>query len=336
MLACLALETRAAAEPEQNEDVARQSFLQGVELSRQESWPAARAAFERSNSLRPHPVTIYNLAFCERALGQWTRAHRDFGRALSSLEPALPRELAESAHEYLQEAQAQLGSLKLVQPPGGSSIAVDGAPLEPTSADERARFWAGSIDAEGSTDVESTEVLLLLNPGRHVVVFARKGFIEQKLRVDIGPSQSAELSLRAWQSETPGPTQPASLPRKETAAPQLGSSSSAKALRTAGVVVGAAGVAALATGGVFMLRAFALNADSNRDNHCSGDDCDPQGYALRSDAVRMTHWATGFAIGGAALCLGGGVMYWFGARTTLTVSALSSPSAASVTWQQTF
>src|SRR5688572_29232364 len=62
---------------------AREGFLLGTALAREGQWLDALAAFERSARLRAHPVTTYNLAYCERALGRYTRAQQLFNLALS-------------------------------------------------------------------------------------------------------------------------------------------------------------------------------------------------------------------------------------------------------------
>src|SRR5947199_10579030 len=73
----------AAAHAEPSDvDRARDAYKEGAALARDAQWGAALAAFERSAKLRPHPWATFNIAVCERALGQYVRARRTFARAL--------------------------------------------------------------------------------------------------------------------------------------------------------------------------------------------------------------------------------------------------------------
>ena len=49
--------------------LARKEFLEGAALVRAERWGEALAAFERATKLKPHAVTTFNIAQCERAMG---------------------------------------------------------------------------------------------------------------------------------------------------------------------------------------------------------------------------------------------------------------------------
>jgi tetratricopeptide (TPR) repeat protein len=62
---------------------ARRLFRSGAALVREARWADALTAFERSLALRPHAVTIYNIAACERALGRYARAATLYLHALS-------------------------------------------------------------------------------------------------------------------------------------------------------------------------------------------------------------------------------------------------------------
>src|SRR5579864_117728 len=62
---------------------ARALFNDGTDKAHRGDWSQALPAFERSEALRPHAVTTYNIGFCERALGRTTRARKMLGKALS-------------------------------------------------------------------------------------------------------------------------------------------------------------------------------------------------------------------------------------------------------------
>ena len=69
---------------------ARELYTQGIALVNAAQWGEALAKFEESSSLRSHPVTTYNVAVCERALGRYTRARITFANALAEASEATP------------------------------------------------------------------------------------------------------------------------------------------------------------------------------------------------------------------------------------------------------
>ena len=81
VLCGLALTSPArAADPEDaNVTEARALYEKGSVLGQQSRWADALAAFERSFKLRPHAATIYNVAQCFRATGQYARARAHLG-----------------------------------------------------------------------------------------------------------------------------------------------------------------------------------------------------------------------------------------------------------------
>src|SRR5688572_6027070 len=82
----LARGQEAAAPPATADDPkterARELYKQGVEHVKRERWAEALAAFEASRIERPHATTTFNIALCERALGQYTRARATLSDAL--------------------------------------------------------------------------------------------------------------------------------------------------------------------------------------------------------------------------------------------------------------
>src|SRR5882672_957390 len=73
---------------------ARDAFRRGSALAKAGDWQGALAAFQGSARLKPHPVTTYDIAYCERALGHYARASFRFEEALAvspgETAPALP------------------------------------------------------------------------------------------------------------------------------------------------------------------------------------------------------------------------------------------------------
>jgi hypothetical protein len=54
----------------------RAAYVKGVQLSHDQQWGDALAAFQEAASLRDHPQVEVNIAYCERALGRYVAARR--------------------------------------------------------------------------------------------------------------------------------------------------------------------------------------------------------------------------------------------------------------------
>ncbi|WP_394839276.1 PEGA domain-containing protein [Pendulispora rubella] len=184
--------------PETEADAA---FMQGATLVQKSQWAEALAAFERAYELRPHAVTTYNVAACERAMGRYTRAFRTFARALDENAAAggkaLPPVLASDAKGYLGELDRLLVRLSLVVTPEGSRVTVDGRPLE--AIPKGAEYVAG-IRPPGVGDPSPRgPFVVLLDPGMHVLTFARPGFEDVVLRRSFPPGNAVAQRIELTQ-----------------------------------------------------------------------------------------------------------------------------------------
>jgi tetratricopeptide (TPR) repeat protein len=63
-------------------DAARVSFREGAALVDKAEWASALSSFERSLSIRPHALTLYNIGVCQRFLGRYTLARETLRQAL--------------------------------------------------------------------------------------------------------------------------------------------------------------------------------------------------------------------------------------------------------------
>src|SRR5690606_9805599 len=90
---------------------AREAFRDGATLVKRERWAEAMAAFERSVALKPHAVTLFNIGYCQRALGQYTRAHATFSRALAAHDASRSRGAGELSESLLEETRGYLAEL---------------------------------------------------------------------------------------------------------------------------------------------------------------------------------------------------------------------------------
>lgn len=171
-------------------DRAREAFLRGVRLVRQEQWAEALVEFERSLSERPHAVTYYNAALCHRALGRSVHA-------VHALESAFQRrdELTEptrqDAQRLLDELSARRAFVRVELFTPGSTVTVDGRPLERLSD-----LWAPSYRSGARSEAGSGARRLALEPGEHELRVTREGHEPAALRLTLEPGEQ-----RSWRVE---------------------------------------------------------------------------------------------------------------------------------------
>ncbi len=170
---------------------AREAFLAGAAHVRAQKWAEALAAFERSASFKPHAVTSFNIGYCERALGHYTRAYDAFGRALAQRE--LSDSLAEETRGYLAEMDRLFVRASVSIAPADVAIAVDGRPLR-IDADGTA---VAGIEAPGpGRPAPALRFVMRLNPGAHVITLTRKGFADAVVARSFPPGAQPALDLR--------------------------------------------------------------------------------------------------------------------------------------------
>jgi len=171
---------------------ARQLFQSGTELVKVAQWYEALGAFERSNALRPHPVTLFNLAACERALGRYTRARARFVEALGAV-PPVPPTLAEEMRTYLGEVEGLLVHADIELEPADAAIAVDGRPIQRQAGNT---VVAGLADPGPGKPAPAAHFELIADPGPHLVVLSRPGFNDAVVRVTWAPGSRPTLALK--------------------------------------------------------------------------------------------------------------------------------------------
>lgn len=180
LVVCTLARPTFAQEAEPPADVARKLFLEGAALVREAKWSEALAAFERSHALVPHPVTVFNVGACERALGNLARARRTFERARAlDQQPGsakLPASARADIEAFLQEIASILVTVDVRLDPANASIAVDGRPLQKTGDGDAPIFTAGLAPPGPGEAPEVSSFRLELDPGTHVIVLSRPGF----------------------------------------------------------------------------------------------------------------------------------------------------------------
>jgi serine/threonine-protein kinase len=127
------------------------------------------------------------------------------------------------------------------------------------------------------------------------------------------PATAATATPGATTSEQPVAAAPASTGGQDTSRGLGGR-------RTVSLVIGGAGLVALGVGGYFGFSAISKNSDSNADNHCVANRCDPIGTAARNDAVTAGNISTVLVGVGAVAVVAAGVLWLTAPRTATTAT----------------
>lgn len=195
---------RAHAEPapagtEAELDVAREHYRLGVEHVKRLDWARGLGEFEKSAKRNAHATTTFNIAACERALGNYVRALRAYKQALEQ-DRASPGQLAPSLK---QEAEAILGELNgmlahaivTIDPPE-ATLAVDGRPLAAAGSGPNGPLLEAGVEPPGrGRRAPAPKFELVLNPGAHVFTLTRKGFADAVVAQSFAPGTKTDLRL---------------------------------------------------------------------------------------------------------------------------------------------
>jgi hypothetical protein len=180
---------------------ARLHFGRGAELVQDARWADALAEFERSFDLVPHPVTLFNVAACERAMGRYARARHTLLRTRALDEEwvhegkaSLPPSVRSDVDAFLSEIDAILVTVDVTLTPESATIAVDGRPLVRESGGPPARFYAG-VAPPGPGQTAAPVFQLTLDPGTHVLVLAQPGFADIVRRETFARGEKRTLDL---------------------------------------------------------------------------------------------------------------------------------------------
>jgi hypothetical protein len=295
---------------------AREAFRLGTSLARDARWDEALAAFERSYALQPHPITSYNIAFCERAVGHYTRAYVLLERALQEHEEGklgvLTENLLSSARSHLEQVRQRVARVQVRVTPPDARLFVDGRPLEKVEDDE-----SGTILLAGTREAGTAEALpeggaeVWLDPGAHVFVVSHEGADTAMTRRFL-PGTRGELELAARPKAVVEVARPAPVAPVQTETPPPD--------RTWAYVALGTGAAGLIAGGITGWIALSKRSDLVDACGTSRKDCQPDDQSRIDSMNLFADLSTiGFAIGGAGVALG--TVLW------LTAGPASSGSA---------
>jgi len=218
--------TPPPAPPDTGTDQARSLFNDGTEKARRGDWSVALTSFERSEALRPHAVTTYNIGYCERALGRYTRAREILGRALAENVAhggaELPDDLASAAKTYLAELERQIARAVVSISVEGATVLVDGRPLERAATDgPRPVLWAGTRDLGAAEAPPASTFELQIDPGPHAFVVSKAGYVDDVTTrsFEAGTPSTVAIELKVAAPAGPAPEASSALAERHAQSP---------------------------------------------------------------------------------------------------------------------
>lgn len=285
---------------------AQDLFVRGVSLSKQNRWRDALAAFEESGRLYPHPRTRFNIGYCERGLGRWTRARKRFREAIE-MDRATPAKdelsatMKDAADRYLRDAEASIGAIELRLPESGTKVSIDGRPIERLAS---GRGVAGTREPGPPEPAPERVWIVDVDAGAHVLIAVSGA---RRVQVDVQVIAGETITIAPELPAASEGAAKATLPNAGSVPPRGPASAEARplddTLQLVGAgVVGGLGVLGVVSGALLLSRAFSLHAEA--DEACPNDPLcpDDRAYGLANDARKHGNLATAsFVVGGVGM-----------------------------------
>jgi hypothetical protein len=251
--------TSAFAQPQPPQDpiAAEALFTEGRAAAKRGEFAVACPKFAESYRLDPAPGTLLNLADCEEATGKIASAWLHY-RQVAEMFPKTDERVA-YAHQRVQALEPHMPRLTIDLAAGSS----------PDTTVQRNGVSLGAASL-GSP--------LPLDPGVHVIIVRSKGRVDRRYVVELGADQKQSIAVDV--GDIAPPTTP---PPPETSwwGPR----------RTAGVVLGSVGIAAIAAGSVSGV--MVIDRKRALKDHCDAQNrCDTKGVSLAQEGRTLSAVST--------------------------------------------
>ncbi|WP_437828272.1 tetratricopeptide repeat protein [Sorangium sp. So ce1153] len=272
----------ASAQPKAPKDAAYELFQQGLVLAEAHDCPRAIPLFRKSQETYPARGTLYNLALCEKEIGQVASAWRHLKELLPQLAPGDPR--LPTAKQELTSLEPRLPRLVIKLAPGApapAELLLDRAPLPQTSVGSELPVDPGDhVLVVRWADGRQTETRESLPEG-----------VRKDVRLEPPPAAATPPPAPVPAGATPHPApvpDAAQAPSPPRDAPSTPPSSGRRTLAFAIGGVGAAAVGvSLITGGLALGTKGDLEEECPTPSRCSDD-----GMSLRSRGQTLTTTST--------------------------------------------
>jgi hypothetical protein len=190
----------AAARPKKDtvDDVtaqAREQFVKGTAAVKAGQWAEALLHFEKANDIKPSPVAVFNIGYCQRAMGRYVLAKSAFERAVRDA-ANMPQAQQEEAKTYIKELDEQLARVKFTVDPPTTRIAIDGRPLVPLSSADPNLLVAGVAPAGEGTTPPAPVFEVIIDPGPHLIAASFPGHANVLLNKTILARSREEIPLK--------------------------------------------------------------------------------------------------------------------------------------------
>lgn len=280
--------------------LAESLFRQGRDRMDKGDYAAACPMLAESFAQEETTGTLLALALCQEQAGQTASAWATFAAVVTRAKREGQAEREQAARDHLRELDAKLSRL---------TIKVDGATANVPGLVVKRDGLSVGRGAWGAA--------LPVDPGEHVVEAVAPGKLAWKGPVTIGRAADSQIVMvpvladepAAAVAPTASPTTAAALAPDRDSVPPAKSSG----LRTAGFVVGGAGIVGLAVGGYYALRASSLYKESKGDGLCKvNNDCTAAGLAKRDSSIKASNFATVGVIAGGVLMAAGVTLFFVG------------------------
>ena len=296
---------------------AREQFNVGVSLLQDPdgaNYEEAFKAFLRAYTATPSWKILGNLGLSALKIERFVDGIEAYERYLAQAGDQLDASELEQVKRDLNVMKATSGTLVLTVS-GASTASVE---------DTRTRSVGGPVVNIYAVPA-SGNVTLRLAGGHHTLRASGAGK-SGALELEVKPGENLQRSISL--SESSGAATPATgTPVTAAAAPPARSSS----LRTAGLVIGAVGVAALVGGGVTFL--IGSGKKSDLESRCPNSRCEystpqeQQSFASDRDSLKtMGTLTTAFLIGGGVLTATGATLFVLGGSSSKEGQVAATPN----------
>jgi hypothetical protein len=307
----LAAPTVAGAAPSTTEDPEALIRI-GNGLRRKGDDKRAEGYLKRAYELAHTPRSEADLGLCELALGRFRRAEEHLSEALAA-DDSWVQDNKAALISSRDKARAKLLAVEIVGAPRDATVVLPDSTVT-------------KLPADGVLYVDPGDVKLSVQAGGHKPAAVEiRGVAGEKRKAEVAmpsteqaPPVAAAPAPAAAPTPAPAPeTRPTAAPSPETppsgapSAPPAPSvdTSSERAQRIAGIVVGAVGVAAAATGVVLLVK-----GNSEVDTTNAASRTTPPGVydPANGNYETLQHAGVGLVIGGAAAVAVGGTLFVLG------------------------
>jgi serine/threonine-protein kinase len=273
-------------------------FREGRTLMEAGNYAAACPKLEESYAQDPATGTLLALGICEERAGRTASAWATYGEAAARAKRDGRSDREQAAREHMTQLEPKLSHLTIQVEPSAANLA--GFSVKRDGREVGAGAWGTSVP---------------IDPGEHVVEATAPGKLPFQAKIKVSAQADAQtVQVPALAVDPTASAAALGASSSAVSAPPLEAGSAKPApLRTAGLIVGGAGIVTLGISGYFALHAKSLNADSNADGHCdTQNECDALGGSKRNDAKSAANGATVTVLAGSALTALGVTLFFVG------------------------